>query len=248
MPEADRRTCSPFTSPILFPNLATTLPPTLAVLSPITSPANPSHTSLSCATLHPSDPSCARTFANYILTAFPALAKFFGVIYALFALPRFRKILADPASELNKLARRVFTTTTFLTGAIGTSWASICLFQALLPRTLFPTSRWFWGGFVGGLWAFVDRQAGRAQFLYSVRMSADSLWKVGRKRDWWRGIRGGDVMVFVTGLAITNVVFDMRKEVVQGGFDRGIAFLRGEDVLHPGERGGGEERKRKSSD
>ncbi|KAI4127955.1 MAG: hypothetical protein LQ347_004381, partial [Umbilicaria vellea] len=170
---------SPFVSPILFPDMSTTLPSTLLTIAPITSSAHPSIHSLSCALLHPSDPSCLRTYITFYLTAFPALAKFFTLIFGLFALPQYRKFLAVPFTALNSLAKRILRMTLFVTGAIGTAWGSICFFQYLLPRTLLPTQRWFWGGFVAGLWAFVDRRAGRGNVMASVRLSVDSLWKVG---------------------------------------------------------------------
>lgn len=221
----------PFISPILFPNLPSTLPPSLAVLSPVTAPAHPSHTALSCATLHPSDPSCVRTFTQYTLSAFPGIAKFFVAIYTFFAIPRYRKFYMEPFSELTRLARQVLRASVFITGSIGTSWASICLFQALLPRMFLSTSRWFWGGFLGGLWAFVNRQRGRAQFMYSVRMSLDSFWKVGRKRSWWQGVQGGDVAVFVASLALTNAVFELREDAVDSEVARALGWLRGRKLL-----------------
>lgn len=229
--EMSRLNWPAFVSPILFPHKPQTLPPTLAQLSPITSPAHPSHSALSCATLHPADPSCTRTFANYILTAFPALARFFAAFYALFSIPRWRRILANPTAELNTLAKKVLKTTTFVTGAIGTSWGSICLCQYLFARTFMPQARWFVGGAVGGMWAFVDRKGGRSQVLYSVRTSVDSLWKVGKKRGWWKGVAGGDVAVFVASLALINCVYDRRKEAVDSGIGKGLGWLRGEELF-----------------
>jgi len=116
-----------------------------------------------------------------------------------------------------------------MTGAIGTSWASICLFNHLLPRTFLPTKRWFFGGFLGGLWAFLERTSGRANFLYSARLSVDSLWKVGIKRGWWKGVRNGDVYVFVVALMVINAVYEVDPKAVSGGVVRkGLGFLRGE--------------------
>ena len=92
-----------------------------------------------------------------------------------------------------------------------------------------PSQRWFWGGFAAGLWAFVDRQNGRGQFLYSMRMSVESTWKVGRKRGWWKGWDGGDVAVFVVGLALTNAIFEVRRDAIEPGTGKGLAWLRGED-------------------
>ena len=75
----------------------------------------------------------------------------------------------------------------------------------------------------------------------------DSLWKVGRKRGWWRGVRGGDVLVFVVGLAVLNVVGEVREGVVEDGGVRVVMrVLRGEGEVGlrggkgPDQGGGGE--------
>ena len=117
----------------------------------------------------------------------------------------------------------------FITGAIGTSWGSICLFANYLPRTFLPTQRWFLGGFLGGMWAFVARKGERSNFLYSVRLSIDSLWKVGVKRGWWKGVKGGDVFLFVASLALLDAVYEARPKAVRGAVIRkGMGVLRGE--------------------
>lgn len=119
--------------------------------------------------------------------------------------------------------------TLFITMAIGTSWGSICFFANTLPRHLLPTQRWFLGGFLGGLWAFLERKGGRSNFLYSVRLSMDSTWKVGKNRGWWKGIKGGDLGIFVVGLMVINVIFENDASAVEGGLVRkGLGFLRGE--------------------
>ena len=218
-----------FVSPILFPDSLRTLPASISAISPITSSAHPSIHNLSCALLHPSDPSCLRTYLNFYLTSFPSLAKFLSIIYGLLALARFRKIIENPVGEINGLAKRVLRLSMFISAAIGTSWGSICLFQSILPHAFLPTQRWFWGGFLGGMWGFLERESGKSQFLYVTRLSIDSFWKVGIKRRWWREGRNGDVWVFVASLMVLNVVYEIRPEAVRSGlFRRGGSFLRGE--------------------
>lgn len=95
-----------------------------------------------------------------------------------------------------------------------------------------PQARWFWGGFAAGLWALLERKNGRGNFLYSARMSIDSFWKVGKKRGWWRGFKGGDVWVFVVGLGVLNAVYEVDREAVRGGGVRmGVEWLRGDELL-----------------
>ena len=64
--------------------------------------------------------------------------------------------------------------------------------------------------------------------MASVRLSMDSFWKVGVKRGWWKGIKGGDVLLFTAGLAMINVVHDRDEEAVDKLVGKGIRFLRGE--------------------
>ena len=65
--------------------------------------------------------------------------------------------------------------------------------------------------------------------MSSARSSLDSLWKVGRKRGWWRGVRGGDVWLFVASLMVINAVFERDQRAVRSGFvRRSLSSLRGE--------------------
>ena len=125
------------------------------------------------------------------------------------------------------MAKRVLRMTLFITMAIGTSWGSICFFANTFPRQFLPTQRWFLGGFLGGLWGFLERKGGRSNFLYSARLSIDSTWKVGKKRGWWNGIKGGDLGVFVMGLMVINMIYEGDASAVQGSIiRRGLGFLR----------------------
>lgn len=222
----------PFVSNILYPNAMSDLPSALAGIEPITSGAHPSIPYLSCALLHPDQPSCTRTFLEFFLQATPRFARIFTVILGALSLLRYQSLLKNPTEHLNKLAKSVLRLTIFVSGAIGTSWGSICLFQNLLPRNFMPTQRWFLGGFLGGLWGFVERKGGRGQFTYCARLSIDSLWKVGVKRGWWKTGRNGDVWVFVMGLMLLNVVYERNAAAVSSGILRKtLSSARGEGFV-----------------
>jgi len=223
----------PFISPILFPTHET-LPKSLTAISSITSPAHPAIKSLSCALLHPNDPSCLRTYVQYWIQAFPKVARLFTMYFAAMSLLRYKSFLDSPVAAINKLSKTILRTSLFITGSIGTSWGSICLFQNILPRTFLPTQRWFFGGFIGGLWAYVDRKGGRANALYSLRMSIDSLWQVGIKRGWWRSVKNGDVLLFVLSLATVNALYEVSPRSVNSSVARkGLGVLRGEGWVDP---------------
>jgi hypothetical protein len=53
----------------------------------------------------------------------------------------------------------------------------------------------------------------------------DSFWKVGVKHRWWKGIRGGDVWLFVAALALVNVVYDVGQNT-PAAKDRAMVLIR----------------------
>ena len=214
----------------MFPNKPDVLPATLSAVSPLTSRAHPLITSLSCATLHPSDPSCLRTYLTFWFSSFPPLTRFFLVLYsAMKVLPRLKTFYNAPLATVHSIFTAALRTSTFVTGASSTAWASICFFQTYLPRHVLATQRFFLGGFLAGLWAWVERRQGRGLFLYTARASVDSLWKVGTKRRWWKAMRGGDLWVFVAALMLTGVVYERDSRAIkEGSWRKGMSWVRGE--------------------
>ena len=198
-------------------------------ISSITAPAHPTIQNLSCALLHPNDPSCLRTYITFFIQAFPGVTRFFAIIYGAFSLLRIQAFIKNPITAFNRLARVILRMSLFVTGAIGTAWGSICLFQHILPRGMLPTQRWVLGGALGGMWAFLERKTGRSNFLYSTRLSIDSLWKVGVKHGWWKGINNGDVLLFVGSLALIGGIYEADPKAINGAaLRKGLGMLRGE--------------------
>lgn len=237
-----------FASPALYPGKDTAQlvglasPPAtaaaagaVAAIRPLAARAHPLIQSLSCATLHPDDPSCGRTQLLFWLRAWPSYARFFLVIYTALQLPRLPRLSAAlhhaPLGALYRLiVSRALRSATFVTGALSTAWASICFCQRWLPQRFLATQRIFLGGFAAGFWAWLERRNGRAMFLYSARASVDSLLRVGVKRRWWRSpSRGGDVAVFMLALLLMGTAYERDARAVrEPTWRKGISWVRGE--------------------
>lgn len=152
-------------------------------------------------------------------------------MFMVLSIPSYKAFYKSPVYNINKLASLILKYAAFVAGSIGTSWGAICLFQSLLPRNILATERFFLGGALGGLWGFIVRKNARGEFLYSARSSIDSLWKVGKKRGWWRAIRGGDVWLFVGSLMVINVVYERDPRALRSGMlRRGVSSIRGEGL------------------
>lgn len=101
---------------------------------------------------------------------------------------------------------------------------------------------------MGGLWAFVARAKERGTFMYSARLSIDSLWKVGRKRGWWKGIAGGDVFLFVASLALMDFTYEVRPGAVRVAMIRkSLGVMRGEGFIDRAQDPSSKEAERQAS-
>lgn len=211
----------------------------MVAVAALTAPAKPTIEHLSCAVLHPSDPSCLRTYITSILHSFRGVTRFFAILYGAFSILRLQAFIKTPIPAFSRLARVVLRMSFFVTGAIGTAWGSACLFQQFLPRAVLPTQRWVLGGALGGTWAFLERKTGRSNFLYTARLSIDSLWKVGVKHGWWKGVKNGDVLLFVASLAAMQAIYEVDPKAVNGGMVRkALGMLRGDGWVDRAEEGG----------
>ena len=202
----------------------------VAAVTPLTSRAHPLIKSMSCATLHPDDPSCGRTYLAFWLRAFPSYARFFLLLYTALQLPRASAVYHAPVQAIQRLISRSLRSATMLAGTLSTAWASVCFFQQWLPRRMLATQRFFLGGFLSGFWAWIERKHGRAVFLYTARASLDSVWRLGAKRRWWRpASQGTDVLVFMASLMLAGAVYEREARAVrEPTLRKGISWVRGE--------------------
>ncbi|KAL5343941.1 hypothetical protein BJX70DRAFT_393364 [Aspergillus crustosus] len=226
-----------FVSPILHPATPNVLPSGLKSISPITGPAHPSIPHLSCALTHPSCPSCGTALTHHLLLSVSALARLFTAITLARSLLNLKAWLTNPISTVNSLSKQVITQTAVLSAAIGSAWGSLCLWNAVLPRSALPTQRFYLSGALAGIpFAFLGSN-NRSLFLYFLRLAVDSAWKTGVKRGLWKGWRGGDAWLFVVAWAILGSSLECRPNSVQGPSARKLlAWMRGDGFVDPVER------------
>ncbi|KAJ6108514.1 hypothetical protein N7523_009837 [Penicillium sp. IBT 18751x] len=224
-----------FVSPILHPSDPHTLPSVVKSISPITGPAHPSITSLSCALLHPGVPNCSTAFLHHILLSVPPLARFLATVTLALTIPKFKSVLAQPFTSINNLSKRILMMTAVLSAAIGSAWGSICLLNGVLPRSTLPTKRFFLSGAIGGL-PFMFLGSSRSVFMYFFRAGVDSAWKTGVKRGLWKGGRGGEVWLFVLSWAVIGSILEAHPGAVQGpSIRKSLAWMRGDGWVDPEE-------------
>lgn len=204
-----------FVSPVLRPKDLTTLPSSIdPIIAPITSRAHPALQHLSCALIHPAETSCFTPFLRQILLSMGKIGRFMALYYGAFSLIRIRSLFKDPISFITKLAAKILRVTVVVCGSLAGSWGSICFFNNYLPKSFLPKSRFFLGATLSSCIAIIDQSpTGHENAMYTTRLSLDSLWKVGKKRGWWKGVKGGDVGIFVVSLAVFSLLWDSQRNV-----------------------------------
>ena len=121
----------------------------------------------------------------------------------------------SPSTQIFNVSNRSFLVYPFfLSAVVPLPETPLWLIVNSLPKNFIPEFRFFLGAAVSSGIAIVDRSAtGHENAMYTTRLSLDSLWKVGRKRGWWKGVRGGDVGMFVVALAVFSILFDAQRSL-----------------------------------
>ncbi|PWY74605.1 hypothetical protein BO94DRAFT_231439 [Aspergillus sclerotioniger CBS 115572] len=222
-----------FASPILHPGSPNTLPSSLASISPITGPAHPAISSLSCALLHPTSPSCSTAFLHHILLSVPPLARSLTTVTLALSLRNIKSLMTEPITSINKLSTKIITLTAILSASSGSAWGSICLWNSLLPRSILPAKRFFLSGALAGVpFAFLGNS--RSIFMYFFRAAVDSAWKTGVKHGLWKGWKGGELCIIVLAWALMGAILETRPSAVQGkGVRKALAWLKGDGFADP---------------
>lgn len=222
-----------FVSPMLHPGNPNTLPAAVRSIDPITGPAHPSISSLSCALLHPELPGCSTAFLHNIALSVPKLAKIITTFTLALSVLKFKEFNEHPLTSLQNMCKRIVKLTAVLSAAVGSAWASLCFWNGTLSRATLPTKRFYLSGFLGGLPFFFVGNS-RHIFMYFFRAAVDSAWKSGVKRGLWRGWDGGELWLIVLAWAAIGSMLEARPSTVQGpGVRKLFAFLRGDNFVDP---------------
>ncbi|CAG8544015.1 7175_t:CDS:2, partial [Paraglomus brasilianum] len=206
------------------------LPSILRTIQPVLESAHPAHSRMVCALMHPDEPSCWVTLWKFVNKEFTSALKYSLVLFLLPYVLKINKIRKSPCRFFYKFIFNTLPsatqTATFISNSIGTSWASICLFQSILPNKFMPTTRICLGGFLGGLWVLVEpKERQLAIGMYSLRLSLESFWKVLVKTGKVKNVRDGDVLLFAFSTACLMSIYELQPKYMSAWMRKQIETL-----------------------
>ncbi|KAK0551458.1 hypothetical protein OC846_002013 [Tilletia horrida] len=174
-------------------------------------PSHPAHTSLVCALMHPTEPSCKRNATEFWKREWLSSAKFVAAFAALGNVFAWGKVKKDPETALFKFLLSTIQGATVITGSIGTAWSLVCFFQHYLPRSFIPKYRYFLNGLIASIWILAVPTARRSELgNYVGRLSLRSSWDVLVKKRKVKPVRNGELALIAVALATTLALFEER--------------------------------------
>lgn len=207
------------------------MPTEVKELSPITGPAHPGISNLSCAVLHPDVPNCSTAFLHHILLCTPPLARILTVVTAVICSKKLKALISQPIITINDLSRRIISWTAVLSLSAGSAWGSLCMWNVLLSRSTLPTKRFFLSGALAGLpFALVDSK--KDAYLSLFREALTSASKVGAKRG--QGMRGAELWLIVASWAVLGAILDSRPTAIDDKtLKKSLSWLKGNGYADP---------------
>lgn len=173
-----------------------------------------------------------------MLLSVPPLVRSVAKVYLALSVLKFKSFVTSPVTSINEVSKKILSATALISSSIGAAWGSICLFNAVLPRKLLPTQRFYLSGAISGLpFAVLCGSGYRAHFLYLFRQAVESAWKTGVKRGLWRGYKGGDLWVLVASWALLGVLLERNPaNITDQGFRKALTWMRGDGYNDLAER------------
>ncbi|GAA97354.1 uncharacterized protein L969DRAFT_49223 [Mixia osmundae IAM 14324] len=218
---SDKKPYPAFDSPLLHPEAGKSMLPAdgrFDTVKPILDMlAHPGHTRLVSAILHPAEPSGWETFKAHMSAELPPSLRFMSILSGLGMLLRYKKVLRDPENAVYSFVTSTLGGSIFLSGAIGSAWASIDLFgKYLSPRTL-PKERWYLQGFLAGLFVLFQRNRATDLAIYTARLSIQSAWQIAVKRRRVKPIPNGEAIYFALSTALLMALFEVKPKSIRSG-------------------------------
>lgn len=202
----------------------------IEVINPLLdyAPAHPGHTSLLCAVLHPNDPSCASVWLQFWRKEWPSNLKLVGLALGLWTLARFKTLVQNPEDALFRFGMGSVQSATFMTGFVGSLWATHCFLQEWLPRTLVPKARYFLNGAIASLFMFALPTAWRGlPASYAARYSLFSSFQILKKRRMVRPLKYGDLFLIALCLSVLAPLYEEKPKSLDRNYRRIFSFLIG---------------------
>ncbi|KAI8602325.1 hypothetical protein EDD21DRAFT_372230 [Dissophora ornata] len=197
--------------------------------------ANMSETveALPCAALHPWIDSCRQTnverFTQVTREIFPVYAT---LNFVPLIVLRMKKLLKDPVNVLSKTTFNTLRSSIFLAIFVSGYQTQVCAHRNMLAAGWRVGNNkylyWLIPLICGGASIFMEQESRRAELaMYVLPKAAESLYKILYRKNWVKGVKNWDVMMFSFAMSLIMSFYQQEEQVLSPFVTRLIYHVLG---------------------
>ncbi|KAG0324222.1 hypothetical protein BGZ99_002054 [Dissophora globulifera] len=188
---------------------------------------------LPCAALHPWIDSCSTNnierFTQVTKEIFPVYAT---LNFVPLVVLRMKRLLKDPVKVMSKTTFNTFRSSVFLAVFVAGYQTQICAHRNLLnagwslgnSKYLY----WLFGLVCAGTSIFVEQESRRAELaMYVLPKAAESLYMILYRKNWVKGFKNWDVMLFSFSMSLIMSFYQQEEQVLSPFVTRLIYHVLG---------------------
>ncbi|KAF9187315.1 hypothetical protein BGZ51_001405 [Haplosporangium sp. Z 767] len=188
-----------------------------------------------CAVLHPSYDSCkvnnAERFYQVTRNIFPVYAT---LNFVPLVILRMKRLLADPVNVLAKTSFNTLRSSVFLAVFVVVYQSQICAHRNLFKNGWLHNNNkymyWLFGVTCSASAIMVEQESRRAELaMYVLPKAAESLYKILYQKNWVKGVKHWEVMMFSFAMSLIMSFYQQEEQVLSPFVTKLIYHILGRD-------------------
>ncbi|ORZ10262.1 hypothetical protein BCR41DRAFT_338819 [Lobosporangium transversale] len=171
-----------------------------------------------CAVLHPSYDSCTYNNAERFVQVTKNILPVYATLnFVPLLVLRMKRLLANPVSVLSRTSFNTLRSSIFLAVFVVVYQSQICAQRNLVKHGWLKGNNkylyWLFGVTCSGSAIMVEQESRRAELaMYVLPKAAESLYKILYQKNWVKGVKHWEVMMFSFAMSLIMVSIDTKKK------------------------------------
>ncbi|KAF9163534.1 hypothetical protein DFQ26_002420 [Actinomortierella ambigua] len=173
-----------------------------------------------CAVLHPSFDSCrVNNVERFIQVTKNILPVYATLNFVPMLILRMKRLLADPVGVLSKTSFNTLRSSVFLAVFVALYQSQICTHRSLFHNGWVNSNSkylyWLFGFTCSGAAIMVEQESRRAELaMYVLPKAAESLYKILYQKNWIKGVKHWEVMMFSCAMSLIMSFYQQEEQVL----------------------------------
>ncbi|KAG0042941.1 hypothetical protein BGZ83_012011 [Gryganskiella cystojenkinii] len=173
-----------------------------------------------CAVLHPSIDSCTVNNAERFVQVTKNILSVYATLnFVPLLVLRMKRLLKDPVNILSRTSFNTLRSSIFLAVFVAVYQSQICGHRNLVKWGLWKGNSkylyWLFGVTCSGAAIMVEQESRRAELaMYVLPKAAESLYKILYQKNWIKGVKHWEVMMFSSAMSLIMSFYQQEEQVL----------------------------------